>query len=91
MHERISNRLKHMFIAACCEFNIFFLSMFIASFFYYLSRPNLLNDELLSKVNDIITGTRLAGCAFSRKMVVSIGTGVIKANFPLKFNLLEVV
>ena len=77
MHERISNRLKHMFIAACCEFNIFFLSMFIASFFYYLSRPNLLNDELLSKVNDIITGTRLAGRVFSRKMVVSIGTGVI--------------
>ena len=37
---------------------------------------------MLQKIRDIIIGSRLAGTALSRKMVVAIGTGVIKANEP---------
>ena len=47
-------------------------------------RPNLLPDELMLKVEDVITGVRLAGGVISRKMVMAIGTGVVKANYPSK-------
>ena len=47
-------------------------------------RPNLSPDELMLKVKDVITGLRLAGGVISRKMVMAIGTGVVKANFPSK-------
>ena len=43
-------------------------------------RPNLFDDEFLVKVKDVETGVRLAGGVISRKMVIAIGTGVIKAN-----------
>ena len=43
-------------------------------------RPNLVDDEMLKKIKDIIVGSRLAGTAISRKMVIAIATGVIKAN-----------
>ena len=36
------------------------------------------------KVRDVITGVRLAGGAISRKMVIAIGNGVVKANCPSK-------
>ena len=42
-------------------------------------RPNL---ETLAKVRDAITKTRLTGGVISRKMVIAIGNGVIKANSP---------
>ena len=42
-----------------------------------------MNEELLSTVDDII-GTRLSGGVISRRMVVSIIAGVIKANCPEK-------
>ena len=45
-------------------------------------RPNLGDDEMLKKTKDIIVGSRLAGTAISRKMVIAIATGVIKANDP---------
>ena len=45
-------------------------------------RPNLVDDEMLKKIKDIIVGSRLAGTAISRKMVIAIATGVIKANDP---------
>ena len=45
-------------------------------------RPNLSDDETLAKVRDGITGTRLTGGVISRKMVIAIGNGVIKANSP---------
>ena len=48
-------------------------------------RPNLLDDEFLLKVKDVVTGVRMAGGVISRKMVVAIGTGVIKANCPSKW------
>ena len=43
-------------------------------------RPNLLDDEFLVKVKDVVTGVHMAGGLISRKMVIAIGTGVIKAN-----------
>ena len=45
-------------------------------------RPNFLDDETLAKVRDGITGIRLTGGVISRKMVIAIGNGVIKANSP---------
>ena len=42
-------------------------------------RPNLLDDEILAKKRDGITGTRLTGGVNSQKMVIAIGNGVIKA------------
>ena len=47
-------------------------------------RPNLLDDEFLLKVKDLVTRVRMAGGVISRKMVIAIGTGVIKANCPSK-------
>ena len=47
-----------------------------------IGRPNLLSDILLKKTKDIIIGTRLAGTVISRRMVMAIGTGVVKANDP---------
>lgn len=45
-------------------------------------RPNLLDDETLAKVRDGITGIRMTGGVISRKMVIAIGNGIIKANSP---------
>lgn len=45
-------------------------------------RPNLLPEELLKKTKDVIIGTRLAGTVISRRMVIAIGNGVVKANDP---------
>ena len=47
-------------------------------------RPNLLDDEFLVNVKDMVIGIRTAGGEISRKMVIAIGTGVIKANCALK-------
>ena len=47
-------------------------------------RPDLLDEKFLVKVEDVVTGVRMAGGVISRKMVVAIGTGVIKANCPSK-------
>ena len=47
-------------------------------------RPNLLDDEFLVKMKDVVTGVCMAGGVISRKMVIAIGTGVIKANCPSK-------
>ena len=47
-----------------------------------IGRPNLLSDILLKKTKNIIIGTRLAGTVISRRMVMAIGTGVVKANDP---------
>ena len=44
-------------------------------------RPNFLDDEFLVKMKDMVTGVCMDGGVISRKMVIAIGTGVIKANF----------
>ena len=47
-------------------------------------RLNLLDDKFLVKVKDVVTGVCMAGGVISRKMVIPIGTGIIKANYPSK-------
>ena len=47
-------------------------------------KPNLLDDEFLVKVKNVVTGVRMAGGGISRKMVIPIGTGVIKTKCPSK-------
>ena len=47
-------------------------------------RPKLLDDEFVVKVEDVVTRVRKAGGVFSRKMVIVISTGVIKATCPSK-------
>ena len=46
------------------------------------SQESKVNDEIMLKIKEIIVGIRLAGATISRKMVIAIGTGVIKANNP---------
>ena len=45
-------------------------------------RPSLVDDEILKKIKDVLIESRLAGTVISRKTVVAIGTGVVKANEP---------
>ena len=45
-------------------------------------RPNLVDDEMLQIIRDILIRSRLAGTVISRKMVIAIETGVIKATEP---------
>ena len=47
-------------------------------------RPNLLDHEFLVKVKEVVTGVLMAGGVVSKKMVIEIGTRVIKANCPSK-------
>ena len=43
-------------------------------------RPNIVRDELVQKIKEVIVGVRLSGTVISRRMVTSIGNGVLKAN-----------
>ena len=45
-------------------------------------RPNIVRDELVQKIKEVIVGVRLSGAVISRRMVISIGNGVLKANDP---------
>ena len=45
-------------------------------------RPNLVRDDLLQKLKEVIVGVRFSGAVISRKMIISIGNGVLKANDP---------
>ena len=47
-----------------------------------IGRSNLLSEELPKRTKDFIIGSRLAGTVISRRMVIAIGTGVVKANDP---------
>ena len=60
----------------------------VGNFINKIGRPNKVNNEIMLKIKEIIVGIRLAGAAISRKMVIAIGTEVIKVNNPsllLKF------
>lgn len=43
-------------------------------------RPNLARDDFLQNIKEVVTGVRLSGAVISRKMVISIGDGFLKAN-----------
>ena len=45
-------------------------------------RPNIVRDELVQKIKEVIVGVRLSGAVISRRMVISIRNGVLKANDP---------
>ena len=45
-------------------------------------RPNIVRDKLVQKIKEVIVGVRLSGAVISRRMVTSIGNGVLKANDP---------
>ena len=45
-------------------------------------RPNIVRDELVQKIKGAIIGVRLSGAVISRRMVISIGNGVLEANDP---------
>ena len=45
-------------------------------------RPLLVGEEFLVKLKEAIIGIRLTGAVISRKMIISIGNGVLKANRP---------
>ena len=45
-------------------------------------RPNKANDEVMLKTKEVIIGICIAGVVISRKMVIPIGTGALKANNP---------
>ena len=43
-------------------------------------RPNIVRDELVQKIKEVIVGVRLSGTVITRRMVTSIGNGVLKTN-----------
>ena len=49
-----------------------------------VGRPNLLSEELTSEVKLILQNLRIAGCGISRKVVISVGNGVLQAKCPEK-------
>ena len=48
--------------------------------FTKVGRPNKVNDEVMLKIREVIIAICLAGAIISRNLVISIGTGVLKAN-----------
>ena len=48
--------------------------------FTEVGRPNKVNDEVMLKIKEAVIGIRSAGALISRKVVISIGTRVLKAN-----------
>ena len=47
------------------------------------TRPNLLSDDLMANVKTIMIGTRAAGTAISRRIVMVIANRAVKSNNPV--------
>ena len=45
-------------------------------------QPNLVSDDFMKKIKTIMIGTRAAGTAISRRIVMAIGNGVVMSNSP---------
>ena len=45
-----------------------------------IGRPSPLDSDMLKKVKDIALGTRMAGAVINRCQLISIATGVVRAN-----------
>ena len=54
----------------------------IRSQFPKVGKPSKTNGGAMLKIKEVIIGIRLSGAVISRKMVLSIGTGVLKAKNP---------
>ena len=50
--------------------------------FSKIGRPSMVGEELLLKIKEVIIRIRLTGAVISRKMLISIDNGVLKANDP---------
>ena len=50
--------------------------------FKRIGRPNLLDSGMLKKIKDIALGTRMAEGVISKRQLISIATGVVRANNP---------
>ena len=44
-----------------------------------LGRPPTLSDDLITEIKLILNNLVIAGCAISRKVVISLGNGVLAA------------
>ena len=42
-------------------------------------RPAILTDELMTEIKQILSNLRVAGCAISRKVVISVENGVLSS------------
>ena len=47
-----------------------------------IGRPNLLGSGILKKIKDIALGTKMARGVINRRQLISIATGVVRANNP---------
>ena len=51
--------------------------------FKWKGRSNLFSDNLMARVKIVMTETRAAGTAISRRIIMTIGNGVVKSNNPI--------
>ena len=47
-------------------------------------RPAILTDELMTEIKQILSNLRVTGCAIYRKIVISVGNGVLSSRCPDK-------
>ena len=47
-----------------------------------IGRPSMLSNELTTEIKIIFQNLRTAGCSISRKVVISVGNGVLQAKCP---------
>ena len=49
-------------------------------------KPTLISEELSTEIKQILSNLRVAGCSVSRKVVISVGNGVIASRCPEKIS-----
>ena len=49
-------------------------------------KPALISEELSSEIKQILSNLRVAGCSISRKVVISVGNGVLATRCPEKMS-----
>ena len=49
-------------------------------------KPALISEELSTEIKQILSNLRVAGCSISRKVVISVGNGVLVSRYPEKMS-----
>ena len=49
-------------------------------------KPTLISEELSTEIKQILSSLRVAGCSISRKVVISVGNGVLASRCPEKMS-----
>ena len=49
-------------------------------------KPALISEELSTEIKQILSNLRVAGCSISRKVVISVGNGVLASRCPEKMS-----